>query len=636
MALFVSSASQAPQVLSPTTPVLVDTLPEAPGAAAVRVASRLLEQGQPRAALAALGDLDSDAASLMRGRAQFALGDLPAARAHLLRISAASLLPSPLQLLVQLEQGRLAAASGDFKLAVEQLLPLLQAGGALATQAAPSLMEALVIEDAQLFLQHAELLAAALSKNKSALDARSLWFDAKARAQEKLGMQDNAQKTRLQRYLEEPVSTSTPQSPPPQTTPSQEELIKRLERLVEAHRNDRALTALAELPAVLDDPRLQCRKIFAQGLAARKLRRYAQAEESLSAVVNQCDDGDLVRRASYLRAKVISIRDGLRAIAAIDEFATKYPNHSMTDDVLFWAGDLYQRRGRDVDAQKYYNRIDALVPHDDHCGEARWRLAWMAYRRGEMTAARLALSRLLEKDGCVSDRYDESRAHFWLGRLLESQNEKAEAIVHYQHILDAQPLSYYAQMSLPRLLGLQDAKNAALTERSTLAPTSHPSMPLCADSLAQEPAFLAGLSYLSAGLNSDAAAQFRAVQAPQVNRELVDRAQRLEKCGPTQAALLLIFLLNKSDAQQDAQWRLRAEFGDEFSRIPTANELALWRAAYPLAFREFLAAAEEQNHLPTYFLQALAREESVFDPFVVSWAEAYGLTQLVFVNAQNI
>ena len=101
-----------------------------------------------------------------------------------------------------------------------------------------------------------------------------------------------------------------------------------------------------------------CRKRMALGVAARKLHRYAGAEDHLGWVMQNCTDEELVRRARYLQAKVISIRSGLKAIDPIEAFAKRFPNHSMVDDVLFWAGDLYQRRDRDTEAQAYYARIE--------------------------------------------------------------------------------------------------------------------------------------------------------------------------------------------------------------------------------------------------------------------------------------
>ena len=626
-------------------PVLLQSLPRAPTAAAVTLAAQRLEAQDPNGALSALAQADSSAASLVRARALRSLGKFPEAGAALAGVPT----PGPLELLRNLEEGRLAAARQDAATTVQKLLPLLQAGGPLATATTGPLIAALTQSDPATLLANFAALEQALPK-KDDLDARSLLLDAKATAQEKLGKLAEARATRLQRYLEEPVSLTTPAEPPAGLVASPNQLMDRVERLLDAHRNDKALQAMDALPDASLDANGLCRKHFAQGLASRKLRRYAAAEEHLTYVMNQCADADLARRGAFLRAKVISIRDGLRAIEAIEAFASKYPDHSMTDDVLFWAGDLYQRRSRDDEAHKYYARIDALSLHDDYCGEARWRIAWMAYRRNDLPAAEAGFKRLLADDGCTRDLHDRSRSHYWLGRVAEQQKNPAAAQAHYQAILDTHPLSFYAQQGLPRLLKLQPKAAAQATSRGLLAPTGHPSMPLCPNWLANDPGFGRGMAYLQAGLAADAAAQFRALERPKQNvigdahaaslgvpqsPVELQSLQSLSQCGPAQAALLLVLLLDEAGAQHEAHWRLRTEFGDEFSKFPSAKEMVLWRAAYPLAYRNFIAPAEQESHLPAYFLQALAREESAFDPTVVSWAEAYGLTQLVLASGQG-
>lgn len=635
-----------PGPFNPNQPILLEGLVKAPGAAQVLQAAQAVDNNDPNAALSALGQAATPAAALVRARALRLLGKLPEAGAALALVPS----PGPLETLRDLEEGRLAAARGDAAATVQKLLPLLQAGGPLATQLGGPLTVALSQADPAALLANYAALEQALLPKKDDPDGRSLLLEAKAAAQDKLGKSAEAAATRLQRYLEEPVSLLTPSESPAGALPTPAQRMDRVERLLEAHRNDKALQAMDHLADASLDANGLCRKRFAQGLAARKLRRYAAAEEALTYVTSQCGDADLARRAAFLRAKVISIRDGLRAIEAIEAFATKYPDHSMTDDVLFWAGDLYQRRSRDDEAQKYYARIDALPLKDDFCAEARWRMAWMAYRRDDLPAAEAGLRRVLADDGCVRDLFDRSRARYWLGRVAEQQKKPAAAQAQYQTILDTHPLSYYAQQALPRLLKLQPKAAAQATSKSVLAPTSHSSIPLCPDWLAADPGFARGMAFLQAGLGPDAAAQFRALERPKQDVMGVAHAaslgvpqppvqlhslQAIHQCGPAQAALLLVLLLDEAGAQHEAHWRLRTEFGDEFTKFPSAKEMVLWRAAYPLAYRNFIAPAEQESHLPEYFLQALAREESAFDPKVVSWAEAYGLTQLVLASGQG-
>jgi soluble lytic murein transglycosylase len=96
-----------------------------------------------------------------------------------------------------------------------------------------------------------------------------------------------------------------------------------------------------------------------------------------------------------------------------------------------------------------------------------------------------------------------------------------------------------------------------------------------------------------------------------------------------------MLLLDRASAEHEAQWHLRTVHADMLEHLPTARTVGIFRAAYPLAFGEEIAAAESEGHVPVLLLQALAREESAYDAKVVSWAGAYGLTQLLLSSGRG-
>ncbi|MBI3178562.1 MAG: hypothetical protein HYZ27_02815, partial [Deltaproteobacteria bacterium] len=471
--------------------------------------------------------------------------------------------------------------------------------------------------------------AAALEKAlpRGDLDARSVWFDAQAQAHDKLGQSDQARALRLRRFLEEPISLKTPAAPPEGTTLTPDQVLARAEKLLDAHRNERVLGALEPLKTEGLTPSQRCRREFALGLTARKLRHYANAEKYLTAVTDTCRDLDLVRRAMYLNVKVISIRDGLRAVPVMDLFAKKFAGHSMVDDVLFWAGDLFERRQRWSEAEKYYKRIEAGYPKGDNRAEACWRQAWMAYRRGKTKTAGGMLTRMVGPDGCFSDRFDRARAHYWLGRFAGESGKSGAA--HYRNAIDLDPLGYYGQLGLARLSALDAQAAAAITTK--LAPPND-GLPagLCAGFLERDPSFARGVELLSLGLTTDAAAELRAVAVPEQKvladthaaalgvaakpaQALAENSAAASGCARGDALFLLTLLLDRAGAYREAHWRLRTDLGDRFDTYPSATDGALWRAAYPLAYRDFVEPAEQEGGLPPLFLQALAREESALD-----------------------
>lgn len=595
----------------------------------VAAASRRLAGGDAMAATNALGGARTPAASLVQARIDLAIGGARAALGALARAAS----DGNLRPWVQLERGRAWLALNDASAAARVLDPLLHGPQTLAGRAVVPLAQALAeVDPARLV---ADFATFERLRDRHDPEARSLLLEARARGEDALGEAEVARHTRLERYLTEPLARSTPTALPQGTKPSAVQLLARLERLVDGHRNEAAAEALQVLDTAFAPVGLRadlsCRRSFARGIVARKRHRYAEAEAELGAVAARCADADLRRRAAYTRAKVASIQDGLRALPLIEAFAKSYPDHSMTDDVLFWAGDSLQRRGRNEEAARYYRRILALPRPDDQCGEAGWRLGWMAYRAGRYTEAKKVLQRTTA-DRCVLSPGQLARAHYWSGRAEEALRAPAAARTRYARVLAAAPLSFYAQQALPRLLALQrpDERRATL-ERLRPPPAGRAQMP-CAGGLLTQPAFARALHLAGRGLHSDALVELRTVeQAPPAGRQI----SPLRRCGAGQADLLLVQLLERVGGHKEAHARLLRDFAGVLRSLPTAATLPVWQAAYPLAFRPAIAAAERESGLPPFLLQALSREESRFDAEVVSWAEAVGLTQLLLPSARQ-
>jgi soluble lytic murein transglycosylase len=394
--------------------------------------------------------------------------------------------------------------------------------------------------------------------------------------------------------------------------------IELAEAWLRAHDNARAV-ALASLlaPEVASRPVARCRVGYVLGKAARKMRKYRRAQAQLNAAREGCFESasetegaarDVLRdraiRSALLQARVLAIRGRAGPIdGLVTWMKTHYPGHSYIDDAALWAAE--EKRGA---AARAALRATLALDGDQAPGAA-WRLAFDAFLERRLDAARALLARIPEMR--QADLDDRERAEHFLG-LIEARTSTAAAAARWARL--ARRPSFYGFVALDRLREVNPARAEAL-EAGLRAATRGPE-PGLSPRVAALPALEQAALWRRAGFPGWAEAELRAaacaLEAPS-RRDTLSLALALEAVGAHPAAQRLL------------RWDRRG-----LLRGPLTEKTApFWRAAYSRAFTEEIRAAAEAEDLEPLLLTALAREESTFDPEIVSWAGATGLAQLM-------
>jgi len=200
---------------------------------------------------------------------------------------------------------------------------------------------------------------------------------------------------------------------------------------------------------------------------------------------------------------------------------------------------------------------------------------------------------------------------YWRARLYETVDHKPSmAAANYRAIVRTYQHYFYAQMSRARLAQLGDAKMVPAPQVDGIQPTPQPKL---VDTFPADSPQLAKARLLAnAGLNEYIAEQI-AADPDSASWSALAEAQIYASYGETYRSMRLL------------KRALPYAASASIESIP----LAYWRILFPEPYWETIKAESAKNNLDPYLVASLIRQESEFNPSVISYANAWGLMQLL-------
>ena len=387
------------------------------------------------------------------------------------------------------------------------------------------------------------------------------------------------------------------------------------------------VTLETEHPELLDDPQLMLsegRLLAAEGrldAAARRLATAATAPgddriEALRALAKVHQRAGRLDEAiaTYRRAVALAPTGNLArfelaslywnrdrdvdARSLFLEIVTETPRHPKYDTALYALARIAEQDGQTAEASARYQTL--ATSDGDLAREARWRLAWMPYRRGDLSAAADAFATL-----GAADEKDRAAASYWRGRVLARLGREDESRSELADVLAVAPDGYYADLAERAL--------------ATSVPPPPPPTPL---GLALPP------SIALHAYHWDRSRELRAAgMTDAAAREIAALVRELPDGDENQPYLL--------EAYSDVDAHTRAlKLAQRLQSTLAPTTAAAYQ--FPRAYWPHVVAAADAARLDPYVVLALMRQESLFDPAAVSPASAYGLMQLLIPTASNV
>lgn len=270
-----------------------------------------------------------------------------------------------------------------------------------------------------------------------------------------------------------------------------------------------------------------------------------------------------------------------------------------------------------------YQACAATFASDSRAAECHWRLAFQSYRSDGADEYDLLRSHVRQ----FPNSEDINNAVYFLGRLQERKNDNASARACYEELQTRFPNTYYAMIAHERLKSpsIQAAVPSAEMKAffQSVAWPSRPEFP------SFSPGPLAGVRLnrsqllLQTGLNAFAEGELKFGAANDGDQANV-YAYELAKLAAARNA-------------PDVALRYIKHYAPGYLYMPFDQApLAFWRLAFPLSYRFNIDQRSKEQSLDPFFVAALIRQESEFSVTVISYANAYGLMQVVPATGRQL
>ena len=350
--------------------------------------------------------------------------------------------------------------------------------------------------------------------------------------------------------------------------------------------------------------------------------------------------GEYVASSQYYRALAYSEKgDKDRAVAELSDVARTYAGSAVAGEALFQLGRVFEASARYEEAAQHYASAADGYPNQEFAQDALFRQGLCYYKQLDFFKATQAWDLVLR-------RYPSSRstakALFWVGKTMRDKiGDQQIAKMHLDQVVLAASWDYYGAkakylaQNVPDFPSYRSDPNRddLVTESAaekndfeiwlhTWSGRDFYSFQPDSLILRKDPLFRRAEELVRVGLRTEVQEEFWGLEAKYKNDPvaLYEMAEFFRQNG--------LYHLSMAAA------------GDLVVLSPPGDVHAvprfLQKLVYPMYFAELLVAESDKAGIDPLLLAAVIRQESRFDQFAESSAEARGLMQVIPSTAKGI
>lgn len=372
------------------------------------------------------------------------------------------------------------------------------------------------------------------------------------------------------------------------------------------------------------------------GLAHRALGATTQAITAFQQVIDRFPDDPLASQAFLEQGRTLfTAGDAANAALRYTELVEAYPNSPEAPEALWRAAYLYEVGGETERALATYEILGARYPGADQARDGLWRSAQLARAQGDNARA----ERLLSMLASTGQGEMPAKGALWLGKLRQARGDEAGAREAWTLGAQAQPNGYFGLRCADLLMGrtpfqpprgvnftADEAREVAEAEAWLIDTFNLPrdsELPLwpLPPELALDPRLVRGVELWRLGWREQAKAEFAAladvyVADPLATYRLAVHFRELGAYRPSLEAAAALINMARTNTLGAPKFIARLRF--------------------PVYYSDLVLPNAELHGVDPLFIFSILRLESLFDGFALSYANAYGLMQIIPSTGQYI
>ena len=399
---------------------------------------------------------------------------------------------------------------------------------------------------------------------------------------------------------------------PSAPAPTNAQLTTRAEGLLSRRRYAEAADeyrSLVNAAGPEDRPKMQ----LALADALHRSGRNRDAKQVLDSLGSTT--GEVNAQRLYLLGQVaFAANDNDTFYRTVDELRQADPTSPWLEQALLSAANLHLVHHEYDQALDAFREAQVRFPNGPRASYVHWKAAWLTLRQGRNEDAKKAFE---EQIALYPSGGETPAALYWRARLAEEDNQFGLARAFYQKLSDRYRNFYYAELGRERLKHLPPAGDATTTEYALLdrVPPLDSSGKVTESEPPADELHVQKAELLSNGGLIDFAV--RELQAAAANGG--------GSWAPAETAQLYVETGHYDRAIEYMKHSAPNYFALDIPDLPRKY----WEALFPKPYWNDLKRFSAANGLDPYLVASLIRQESEFNPYAISRANAVGLMQLL-------